>query len=83
LYSYQQKLLTLLFLDMAGTFVVAPNGFEIVGDSPPTVQHWLTLSVLSARPAAHMMLMRTQKTKEIESGKKFSTSRLLGDIRFL
>ena len=28
---------------MAGTFVVAPNGFELVGDPVLTAQHWLTL----------------------------------------
>ena len=30
---------------MAGTFVVAPNAFELVGDPVPTAQHWLTLTV--------------------------------------
>ena len=30
---------------MAGTFVVAPNGFELVGDPVPA-QHWLTLHAL-------------------------------------
>ena len=35
----------LLLEQMAGTFVVAPNAFELVGDPVPTAQHWLTLTV--------------------------------------
>ena len=31
------------FAGMAGTFVVAPNGFGLVGNPVPTAQHWLTL----------------------------------------
>jgi hypothetical protein len=62
-----------LFLEqMAGTFVVAPIGFELVGDFVPTAQHWLTLTVCPDDFDANLVWKYVQKLREIESGKQFS-----------
>ena len=53
---------------MAGTFVVAPNGFELVGDPVPTAQHWLTLTVRPNDFDANSVWKYVQKLREIESG---------------
>ena len=57
---------------MAGTFVVAPDGFELVGDPVPTAQHWLALSERPDDFDANLVWKYVQKLKEIESGKQFS-----------
>jgi len=57
---------------MAGTFVVAPDGFELVGDPVPTAQHWLTLPTRPVDFDPNAVWAYVQKLKEIESGKQFS-----------
>ena len=57
---------------MAGTFVDAPNGFELVGDPVPTAQHWLTLPTRPVDFDANSVWAYVQKLKKIESGKPFS-----------
>ena len=57
---------------MAGTFVVAPNGFELVGDPVPTAQHWLALPSRPVDFDANSVWTYVQKLKETESGKPYS-----------
>ncbi len=61
-----------LFLEqMAGAFVVAPNGFELVGVPVPTAQPWLTLVVGPDDFDANSVRKYVKNLREIESGEAF------------
>ena len=51
------------FAGMAGTFVVAPNGFELVGDPVPSAQRWLTLPTRPVDFDANSVWAYVQKLK--------------------